>query len=121
MALTWQSHGNHTAITQQSHSNHDSVGELVRHEVTHHCFDDPSGEAILTWTGTQRKLPWGTMLLIGGGYALGDGITSSGLAKLFAEQLQTIAESVGELALVYVITLFCSVPPPRLPYMAAST
>jgi len=31
------------------------------------------------------------------------------LAKLFAEQLQTIAESVGELALVYVITLFCSV------------
>lgn len=42
---------------------------------------------VLTWEDT-RRLPWGVLILFGGGLSLAAGITSSGLAEWIGESLQ---------------------------------
>ncbi len=52
-------------------------------------FIIPSGnkkQALLTWEDTI-KLPWAIILLFGGGMALAEGFTNTGLANWFAERL----------------------------------
>ncbi|MBN1927204.1 MAG: SLC13/DASS family transporter, partial [Prolixibacteraceae bacterium] len=44
------------------------------------------GERLLDWP-TARKLPWGIVLLFGGGFALAAGFKESGLSLWFGEQL----------------------------------
>jgi solute carrier family 13 (sodium-dependent dicarboxylate transporter), member 2/3/5 len=44
------------------------------------------GEKIINWE-TAKHLPWGIVLLFGGGFALADGFETSGLAIWFGEQL----------------------------------
>ncbi|WP_026279891.1 DASS family sodium-coupled anion symporter [Thioalkalivibrio sp. ALJ16] len=61
----------------------------------------PSGSreqrALLAWDNT-RELPWGVLLLVGGGLSLGAAIESSGLAELAADAL--IAAQAWPLILV---------------------
>ncbi|XP_072320448.1 Na(+)/citrate cotransporter isoform X1 [Eucyclogobius newberryi] len=48
---------------------------------------------LLTWKVAQKKLPWGIVLLLGGGFALAKGSEESGLSKWMGDQmspLQTI-------------------------------
>jgi sodium-dependent dicarboxylate transporter 2/3/5 len=45
-----------------------------------------TGERLLDWP-TARKLPWGIVLLFGGGFALAAGFKESGLSIWFGEQL----------------------------------
>ncbi|MBL7251738.1 SLC13 family permease [Alloalcanivorax sp. C16-2] len=47
------------------------------------------GERLLTWD-SARDLPWGVLLLFGGGLSLAAAISDSGLAKWIAEQLQVL-------------------------------
>lgn len=47
---------------------------------------DGSGHRLLNW-GDTHDLPWGILLLFGGGLALAGAITRSGLAEWIAEQL----------------------------------
>ena len=47
------------------------------------------GERLLTWD-SARDLPWGVLLLFGGGLSLAAAISGSGLAKWIAEQLQVL-------------------------------
>ena len=47
------------------------------------------GEAILHWDDSKR-VPWGILLLFGGGLAIAQGFKDTGLAQWFAEQLVTL-------------------------------
>lgn len=49
------------------------------------------GERILNWE-TAKKIPWGIVLLFGGGFALAQGFVSSGLSVWFGEQLSGLAK-----------------------------
>ncbi|MCR9130687.1 MAG: DASS family sodium-coupled anion symporter [Alphaproteobacteria bacterium] len=47
------------------------------------------GEALMTWE-SMSKLPWGVLILFGGGLALAAAITSSGLALWMGQQLAVL-------------------------------
>ncbi|KAI3354143.1 hypothetical protein L3Q82_018693, partial [Scortum barcoo] len=42
---------------------------------------------LLTWKIAQKKLPWGIVLLLGGGFALAKGSEESGLSKWMGDQM----------------------------------
>ena len=52
-----------------------------------------------------KELPWGVLILFGGGLALAKGISESGLAKWLGEQLKML-DGVHPLVIVIVITIF---------------
>lgn len=60
-----------------------------------------SGQKILDWKSAV-KLPWGILLLFGGGLALAEGFTSSGLAGWFGGQM-TLLAGVQILLLVFIL------------------
>ena len=51
--------------------------------------DGSKGQAILHWDDSKR-VPWGILLLFGGGLAIAQGFKDTGLAQWFAEQLVTL-------------------------------
>jgi len=59
------------------------------------------GESLLSWEEAV-KLPWGVVLLLGGGFALADGFGASGLAEYIAGNL-SMPEGVGLLLVVLVV------------------
>ncbi|KAM6933734.1 Na(+)/citrate cotransporter [Xenentodon cancila] len=46
-----------------------------------------STSTLLTWKAAQKKLPWGIVLLLGGGFALAKGSEVSGLSKWMGDQM----------------------------------
>lgn len=68
-----------------------------------------SGENLMTWEDTKR-LPWGVLILFGGGLALAGGMTSSGLTLWIGQQLSPLGAIdiailiVGACALVIFLT-----------------
>lgn len=60
--------------------------------------------ALLSWREAQ-KLPYGILLLFGGGFALAKGVTDTGLGALIGEQLAGL-EAVPVGAMVLVLCLF---------------
>lgn len=61
------------------------------------------GERLLTWEAA-RDLPWGVLLLFGGGLSLAAAISGSGLAQWIAEQLQVL-EGFPILVLIGLVVL----------------
>ena len=61
-----------------------------------------SGGRLLTWE-SARTIPWGVLILFGGGIALAGAFVKTGLSERIAENLQLI----GELPLPLVILLIC--------------
>lgn len=59
---------------------------------------------IIDWE-VAKELPWGVLILFGGGLALAKGISESGLAKWLGEQLVAL-NGVSPLLTVIVITMF---------------
>ncbi|WP_410467903.1 SLC13 family permease [Staphylococcus chromogenes] len=59
---------------------------------------------IIDWD-IAKDLPWGVLILFGGGLALAKGIQDSGLAKWLGEQL-TLLNGVSPIVIVIVITVF---------------
>lgn len=59
-------------------------------------------EKILHWDDTQR-MPWGILLLFGGGIALADALESAGIIKLLGNFLSTWS-GTGQLALIFMVT-----------------
>jgi sodium-dependent dicarboxylate transporter 2/3/5 len=45
------------------------------------------GEMVLTWSDAEKGLPWGVLLLFGGGLSLASGVASSGLDDWFGAQV----------------------------------
>ncbi|GIY26521.1 hypothetical protein CDAR_66321 [Caerostris darwini] len=50
-------------------------------------FRDLNSKPVLEWKTAQAKLPWGVILLLGGGFALAHGAEVSGLSKILGEKL----------------------------------
>ncbi|HHU6750327.1 TPA: SLC13 family permease [Staphylococcus pseudintermedius] len=61
-------------------------------------------QRILDWS-VAKELPWGVLILFGGGLALAKGIQQSGLAAWLGEQL-TLLKGVSPMIIVVVITVF---------------
>lgn len=59
------------------------------------------GERIITWTEAV-KLPWGILLLFGGGMALAEGFQASGLANWIGGQI-TLLQGISILLLVFIL------------------
>jgi len=62
---------------------------------------DRPGQALMTWK-TARKLPWGILLLFGGGFAIAGGFGSSGLSTMIGSSFVAL-EGLPPLLLVIVV------------------
>ncbi|XP_069135427.1 solute carrier family 13 member 2-like isoform X3 [Argopecten irradians] len=51
-------------------------------------IDYPEYKPILNWQSTVQKIPWGVIILLGGGFALADGSSVSGLSQWVGCQLR---------------------------------
>ena len=49
---------------------------------------DAPSEALINWHTVEKKLPWGVILLLGGGFALADITKKSGLSEYMVLQLE---------------------------------
>jgi sodium-dependent dicarboxylate transporter 2/3/5 len=61
------------------------------------------GEAIMNWSDTQR-LPWGVLVLFGGGLALASGMASSGLT----EWLGAMLAPLGTIHIAFLVIAACT-------------
>jgi len=61
---------------------------------------------LLDWEAA-RSIPWDVLLLLGGGFALADGFTASGLSRLLACRLLTSA-ALTSMSLPLLLTLLCA-------------
>ncbi len=59
---------------------------------------------VLDWATVQKKVPWGILLLFGGGFALAAGFRKTGLDKWIGEQLTGVA-ALPVLGVVLVVCL----------------
>uniref|UniRef100_A0A7E4V4F1 Protein I'm not dead yet n=1 Tax=Panagrellus redivivus TaxID=6233 RepID=A0A7E4V4F1_PANRE len=71
--------------------------EYVRTSTFDKAPSDPP--AIITWKDMHERFSWGTILLLGGGFAMAKGVESSGLSAVISSQLTRI-ENVPEWAFV---------------------
>ncbi|KAJ8313095.1 hypothetical protein KUTeg_010468 [Tegillarca granosa] len=55
-------------------------------------YKNPKYSPILTWEVASKKLPWGVIILLGGGFALADASGSTGLSKWVGEQLTIFSD-----------------------------
>jgi len=53
--------------------------------------EELGGPRMLSWQDVQRGVPWGVLLLFGGGFAIADGIQASGLDQWLAGSLSGLA------------------------------
>lgn len=58
-----------------------------------------SGERLLNWDDAKR-IPWGILLLFGGGLAIAKGFTTSGLSTYIASQLEVLMGDANPLVIV---------------------
>uniref|UniRef100_A0A671TPL9 Solute carrier family 13 member 5 n=1 Tax=Sparus aurata TaxID=8175 RepID=A0A671TPL9_SPAAU len=59
---------------------------------------------LLTWKVAQKKLPWGIVLLLGGGFALAKGSEVSGLSKWMGDQM-TPLQNIPPWAIAIILCL----------------
>ncbi|XP_075892464.1 Na(+)/citrate cotransporter isoform X2 [Nelusetta ayraudi] len=75
-----------------------------------HSFDTVPPQAagptprLLTWKVVQKKLPWGIVLLLGGGFALAKGSEVSGLSKWLGDQMAPL-QSIPPWAIAIILCL----------------
>lgn len=61
---------------------------------------------LLTWRIVHEKLPWGIVILLGGGFALANASQKSGLSKLISEQLiilSSMTDWVMNMVLAFIV------------------
>ncbi|XP_050692843.1 solute carrier family 13 member 2-like isoform X2 [Eriocheir sinensis] len=66
--------------------------------------DPKDKNEVLTWKVVQEKIPWGVVLLLGGGFAMAEGSKASGLSKWLGEQLY-VFNGVNKGVIVLIVTL----------------
>ncbi|RVE64962.1 hypothetical protein OJAV_G00131440 [Oryzias javanicus] len=63
---------------------------------------------LLTWKVAQKKLPWGIILLLGGGFALAKGSEVSGLSKWMGDQM-TPLQNIPPWAIAIILCLLIAI------------
>ncbi|XP_057695931.1 Na(+)/citrate cotransporter [Corythoichthys intestinalis] len=63
-----------------------------------------SAPRLLTWKVVQKKLPWGIVLLLGGGFALAKGSEVSGLSRWMGDQMSPL-QSIPPWAIAIILCL----------------
>ncbi|GJQ79937.1 hypothetical protein Trydic_g18381 [Trypoxylus dichotomus] len=63
---------------------------------------------LITWKVVQQKLPWGLIFLLGGGFALAEGSSNSGMSKLIAVHLGGLAQ-LPKFSVMVLASLFASI------------
>ncbi|XP_051933567.1 Na(+)/citrate cotransporter-like [Hippocampus zosterae] len=63
-----------------------------------------SAPRLLTWKVVQKKLPWGIVLLLGGGFALAKGSEVSGLSRWMGDQMSPL-QSIPPWAISIILCL----------------
>lgn len=66
---------------------------------------DASRAVLLDWRTVERRVPWGVLLLLGGGFALAAGFEATGLAAWLAAKLGGLA---GAPLVVVIATIACT-------------
>ncbi|RMD83384.1 MAG: SLC13/DASS family transporter [Candidatus Dadabacteria bacterium] len=64
-----------------------------------------SKEPLVSWNEAQRSLPWGILLLFGGGFALADGVHAAGLDGWLAARLSALQSVPLPAALLAVVAM----------------
>uniref|UniRef100_A0A8D2D208 Solute carrier family 13 member 5 n=1 Tax=Sciurus vulgaris TaxID=55149 RepID=A0A8D2D208_SCIVU len=64
--------------------------------------------ALLDWKVTQEKVPWGIVLLLGGGFALAKGCEASGLSEWMGKQMEPL-QTVSPAAITLILSLLVAV------------
>lgn len=57
------------------------------------------GRTLMSWTFAEQRVPWGVLLLIGGGFALAAGVDGTGLSNIIGEAMA----GLGSLPMVLLI------------------
>jgi len=63
-----------------------------------------SSPALLDWQTVEKRLPWGVIMLLGGGFALADATEKSGLSEYIVNQLEGL-NGVPILAISFIIAI----------------
>jgi sodium-dependent dicarboxylate transporter 2/3/5 len=72
--------------------------------------DGKSGkETLLDWKYAQSKMPWGIVLLMGGGFALSDASTKSGLSDWIGKTLEGLEDLPNPVILIILMILTAGV------------
>ena len=61
-------------------------------------------EACLTWTAVQEKVPWGVVILVGGGLAMAKAMEKSNMSAMITEQMLDL-EILPKEAILILVTL----------------
>ncbi|XP_028938092.1 solute carrier family 13 member 5 [Ornithorhynchus anatinus] len=64
--------------------------------------------ALLTWKVTQERVPWGIVLLLGGGFALAKGAEVSKLSNWMGDQMKPL-KSVPPSAITVILSIFVAI------------
>ena len=62
--------------------------------------DQGEPRRMMDWETVESRLPWGTLLLIGGGFAVAEAFDATGLSKWVGEEFETRFQGAGVIALV---------------------
>ena len=62
-----------------------------------------SGQFLMDWQ-TAERLPWGVLILLGGGLALAEGVEKTGLAAWLGSQLSSLGQ-LSPLSVIFLVTL----------------
>ncbi|CAL4161095.1 unnamed protein product [Meganyctiphanes norvegica] len=78
------------------------------------CFRDPndsspptSSPACLTWQAIHEKLPWGVIILLGGGFAMAKAAQTSGLSLWLGELLKTLG-SIDKVGIMFIVCIMAA-------------
>ena len=61
-----------------------AIGHKRRDPYSSHA---PMGGALMDWSFAEQRVPWGILLLIGGGFALAAGVDKAGLSDIIGESM----------------------------------
>ena len=67
-------------------------------------FKDSEGNKILDWKFVNKSLPWGVLVLFGGGLSMGSAVNTSGLATWIASQL-TFIQGLPLLLMIFIVVI----------------
>ncbi len=67
----------------------------------------PDRRPLMSWTFAESRIPWGVLLLLGGGFALAYGVDKSGLAEIIGDSMAGL-RSLAPVILIGTIVLIVS-------------